>query len=144
MSLLHEVAAKLVAVGLGSLTSTPPTIYRGALPATKPNACCALYEYGGMAPEKGFGTAGVHFENPAFQVVFRGEPDDYDGPRAKAETAYLELAKVEAQTLSAGAGGTSAFYHEITPQQAPFHLKRDESRRHHFAINFLAEKEPSA
>jgi hypothetical protein len=137
---LNEIAAKLAALGLGTLGVD---LFIGFLPATPP-ACGAVYEQGGLAPELGFGQPGILFETPALQVVFRGAPGDYAGPRAKAEAAYQGLAAVEAQTLSAGAGGTSAFYHWIHPQQAPFLLDRDDSQRVRIAFNALCEKEPSA
>lgn len=140
MAMLNEIAAKLAALGVGVVGTT---IFIGAMPET-PAACCALYEYGGQAPEMGFGTPGIAFETPAVQVVFRGEANDYAGPRALAETAYRGLTAVETATLSAGAGGTSAFYHWIHAQQAPFLLRRDDSQRVYIAVNFYAEKELSA
>lgn len=134
MSVLNELAAKLAALGVGTVGTD---IFLGAMPEDVA-ACCALYEYGGSAPEFQLGVAGVVFENPSVQVVFRGVPHDYAGPRAKAETAYRGLAAVEAAPLS----GT--FFHWIHPMQSPFLLRRDESERVHIACNYACQKEPSA
>jgi hypothetical protein len=63
-------------------------------------------------------------------------------PRANAKLAYEGLAKVEATTLSGG--NTSAFYHSIHPQQAPFLMQRDANGRVYIVCNFLCEKELSS
>lgn len=140
MSVANEIAAKLAALGVGVVGTS---IFIGALPAT-PDVACAVIETGGVAPTMGFGTAGIKFERPALQLLFRGAPGDYATPRATAGTAYAGLAAVEATTLSAGVGGTSAFYHWVHPVQAPFLLRRDESQRVVIAFNVRCEKEPSA
>ncbi len=137
MALLNEIAAKVAALGLGTVGTT---IHIGMMPET-PDVCCAVYEYGGQPPEFGFGTAGISYESPAVQVVFRGAAGDYATPRASAATAYNGLASVEATTLS---GGTSAFYHSIHPQQAPFLMRRDANDRVYIAFNCICEKELSA
>lgn len=134
MSVLNEIAAHLATQGLGVVGTD---LFIGKLPADPP-ACGVVYEYGGAPPEFGFGAAGVKWENPGVQVVFRGEPHDYAGPRAKAESAYRALAAVETQLLS----GT--FYHWIHPQHSPFLLSRDEAERALIACSFLVQKELSA
>lgn len=134
MSVLTEIGAQLAALNLGVVGTT---IFLGAMPAT-PDACCSLREYGGAPPEFGFGAPGIAFERPTLQIVFRGVPGDYAGPRAQAETAYRGLAQVEASVV----GGT--FYHLIHPQQAPFLLDTDDSKRVRIAFNVLCEKELSA
>jgi hypothetical protein len=138
MSVLNEITKKLADLGLGT---DGVDIVEGMMPAT-PDACCAVYRYGGLAPEHGFGSAGIHSETPGIQVVFRGDPEDYSGPDAKAQTAYEELSKIETQTLTGSE--TSAFYRTVHAQGAPFELKRDENKRVYIAVNFLCEKEPSA
>ncbi len=138
MALLNEIAAKLAALGLGTVGTS---IHIGMMPET-PDVCCAVYEYGGQPPEFGFGTAGISYESPAVQVVFRGLPGDYATPRASAATAYNGLASVEATTLTGG--GTSAFYHTVHPQQAPFSLGPDANQRVRIAFNCIAEKELSS
>lgn len=130
MSLLNEIVTHLSAQGLGSFGTD---IFIGKLP-DKPDACGVVYEYGGVPPEFGFGAAGVKWETPAVQVVFRGAPHDYAGPRAKAETAYRALAAVGGQSLS----GT--FYHWIHPLQSPALLQRDDAERVSIVFSVLAEK----
>lgn len=138
MSVLTELQKKLADAGLGTYDVD---IRRGRMPAT-PDVMCVVQAYPGFAPEKRFGVTGIYIETPAVQVVFRGAPDDMDGPMARAQTAYQELAKVEATSLTGG--GTTAFYHEITPRQPPNELKRDFDGRVYIAFNVLAEKELSA
>jgi hypothetical protein len=106
--------------------------------------CGAVQEFPGLAPEIGFGTGGIQWETPSVQVVFRGAPGDYNGPRLKAEAAYLALAAVGTEVLSAGVGGTSAFYHNVHPQGAPSQLVRDDKDRAYIGFTVLCEKEPSA
>jgi len=134
VSVIEEVAAFLAAAGLGQVKAD---IFIGKLP-NDPPACCAIYEYGGIAPEGQFGAPGIRHETPAIQVVFRGAAHDYAGPRVKAAAAFDALTKVETQSLS----GT--FYHWIHAQQSPFFLQRDDAERTLIACNFLCEKEPSA
>lgn len=133
MPVLNEIAAHLQALGVGVLGTT---LFIGSMPAT-PDVCVALFEYGGLAPEKGFGTPGNKWETPAIQVVARGVKGDYAGPRAKVAVAYAELSKIEAELLG------STFYHHIHAVQAPFLMRRDDSERVYMAVNFLAQKDPS-
>lgn len=134
MSTLDEIGAYLATKGVGIVGTD---LFLGNMPA-EPDVCGAVYEYGGERAELGFGDEGVKFENPTLQVVFRGAPRDYQGPRAKAQTAFLELAKVQATILS----GTR--YLLVKPKQSPFEMKRDEAERVYIACNFDARKEPSA
>lgn len=139
MAFLNEIATKLEGLGVGTVGST---IHVGVMPET-PDACTAIYEYGGLGPDYQFGTAGINWETPAVQVVCRGTAYDYATPRANAKLAYEGLSAVEATTLSS-TGGTSAFYHWIHPQQAPFLMNRDANNRVYIAFNALAEKELSS
>ena len=139
MAVLNEIAAKLQSLSLGTIGST---IHIGVMPET-PDACCAVYEYGGLAPDFKIGTSGIYFETPAVQVVFRGVAFDYSTPRSNAATAYNGLASVEVATISS-TGGTSALYHWIHPEQAPFLMQRDANNRVYIAFNVLCQKELSA
>ena len=129
MSAATEVKARLVA--LGSL----PTITIGYMPDNGDIAIGTIYEYSGAPAERGFGVVGVKYEHPALQIVFRGAPHDYDGPRAHAEIAYRNLAEVQATTLS----GTE--YLQIDPQQTPFKIRpTDENKRHYLGFNAYIHK----
>lgn len=134
MGTLLELATYLADQGLGTVGTD---LHMGWMP-NEPDVSGAVYEYGGERAEHGFGTPGVKFENPSVQVVFRGAPQDYEGPRAKAETAFLKLAEVQARELS----GTR--YLIVRPKQSPFEMKRDEAMRVYIACNFDVRKEPSA
>ncbi len=134
MGTINEINALLATEGLGTVGTD---LFSGYMP-DKPDACGCVYEYGGERAELGFGVAGVQFENPSVQVVFRGAPQDYAGPRAAAETAYRALAEVQATTLS------STRYLIVHPKQSPFEMKRDEAERVYIACNFDVRKEPSA
>lgn len=140
MGMLNEIAAKLEALGCGTV---PATIRIDGLPAS-PDACCCVNGTGGSSPDMTMGSTAISVEHPGIQLLFRGEADDTEAPRALAEIAYAGLAAVQAVTLSAGSGGTSAFYHAIRPTQKPFLLQRDVDGRCVIAFNCMVEKEPSA
>lgn len=133
MSFLSEVKTYIQLLGGTGVTGT---IILGDTPA-EPDAVCILYETGGAPPERAFGVVGVDTEMLGLQVVTRGAPGDYAGPRAKIELIYRHLMKVEAMTLS----GT--YYKMIRASQSPFFFNRDLSKnppRVMFAVNFLCEK----
>ena len=96
----------------------------------------ALYEYGGQPPVLKFGAAAVHYEYPRLQVVCRGKPTDYAGPRAAAQLIYDGLTGV--QTLTLG----STYYLMVRPLQAPFFLNRDDRRRVLIVSNYAVERRP--
>lgn len=136
MSVLVELKTKLDAAGL----SLGP-IRVGQMP-NDPNVMGALYEYGGQDPERKFGSTAIRIEKPAVQLVFRGEPHDYDGPRDRAMAAWAYLTGVTPGALGAG---VTTVYEMIKPQQSPFPLGApDNLHRFKFACNFIVEKEPSA
>lgn len=132
---LEEIVAFLDSEGLGTAGTD---LFTGKMPAIL-TAVGVVYEAGGSPPDLGFGSSTARFESPAIQVVFRGAKDDYDGPRAKAKTAWASLLSVEApQTLS----GT--IYNWIHPLQSPFPLEEPSEKnlnRWSIACNFLVEKE---
>lgn len=125
MSVLAELGSFLQTRGVGTVGSD---LFLGTLPDV-PDACGALREYPGPPPELGFGALGLVFETPAVQVVFRGAPNSYPAPRAKAEAAYRALAELQVTNVS------GADYLIVTPQQAPFLLERDDKLRPVIAFN---------
>jgi hypothetical protein len=139
MSFLNEVHARVAALGAGVYGSA---LIIGLLPDS-PDLVTVLYETGGAPPNLGFNTPGLAIEQPGLQVVVRGAGADYAGPRTRIEAIYKDLCKVQGVVLAGG--GTSALYHMMHPQQAPFLFNRDEKAppRCLFAVNFLCEKEPS-
>jgi|WetSurSiteA1Bulk_404760.scaffolds.fasta_scaffold78569_2 hypothetical protein len=135
MTTATEIKAYLDSLG------TLGTIRIGFMPAT-PNVMGIINEYGGQAPEHRYGVAGVGYEKPSIQILFRGEPDDYSGPRAKAEIAYRALAAIPPGALGAG---VTTQYLTINPMQSPFPIRPiDDNRRHTIGFNCDLMKELSA
>ncbi len=127
---LDEIATKIATlVAVGTL------ITKGSLSATT-DVCVTVYETGGQGADLGLGVNGIQFEYPTVQVVARGVPSDYYGPRVMVDQVYKGLPKVQAAALS------GVYYHWIKPASAPFLLKRDEKDRVLIAVNFNIEKEP--
>lgn len=110
----------------------------GTLPET-PDIIGVIIEYGGQKPVGRFGVAGVGYERPALQLVFRGEKNDYAGPMARCRTAWMALAAVQPGEIV----DNSPVYLTITPQQSPFSLGQDKNMRYEIACNFYVEKEPT-
>ena len=109
----------------------------GIMPPS-PDAVGTVYEYGGLAPERLFGVVGLGYDKPTIQVLFRGNPFDYTGPRAMAEKAYRALMAVQPGPLCAG---VSTIYHTIDPVQAPFTMGVDVNNRYKIACNFYIKRE---
>lgn len=126
----EEVADKLANLGLGTVGTS---IFIGIMPE-KPDAVISVSETGGQAPEFGFGTAGLKYENPNVQIMVRGERGDYEGPRTRIETAYRGLAEVQGATLG------STYYHMIKPTQSPFPIRRDDDARVLLAFNAICTR----
>lgn len=126
--ILPELSAFLVTQGIGTANVT---IFENFMPPT-PNSCVTLAEYGGRmdADVRAFGSAELVREYPRVQALVRGEPDDYVTARLKAQDVVRALSRVMVTTL------TGVVWLTSTPLQAPFVLKRDESRRYVFAVNF--------
>lgn len=111
-------------------------VQRGSLPAT-PEVCAAIYEYPGLEPEYVFGKATIDIEHPRLQIAFRGAPDDYEEPRARAESAYRYLGSLGHGPVN----GTR--YLTIRPLQPPFRIDYDKNRRWVIGFNVHIDKEPS-
>jgi hypothetical protein len=129
-------AAEEIAIYLRTLSPSLGTIKVDELPASPYTLGC-VNNTGGSAPDKGFGTAGVRFEHPTVQVLFRGEQGESEAPRLKAMQAHDALAAIQAEALS----GT--FYHEATPMQPPFRIAKDANNCVVWGFNVYIEKEPS-
>lgn len=135
MSFLDEVAAFLASEGLGTVGTD---LFSTEMPAT-PNACGCVYESGGSAPDMPLGSSTPRFENPTVQVVFRGAPDDYTGPRVKAQSAFDAMIGISADQVLSGTK-----YLQVLALQQPFPLGgKDGNKRWKIVCNFLIQKEPS-
>jgi len=109
----------------------------GNMPAS-PDVIGTIYEYGGQSIERQFGQSGIRYERPALQIVFRGAPEDYIGPRNKAEIAWRYLASINPGPLSVG---ITTEYLMVTPQQSPFPMAPpDNNKRHMIGFNMYISK----
>lgn len=139
MATLDELGAYLVTntaiTGIGP--GTAPRLFYGRLPNT-PDYCLALIATGGAPPEGGYGSAGIKFEHPTFQVVARGVKDDEQTPMTLAISAWTQLAEINAEALS----GTT--YLLVQPLQSPGTvLGPDEDGRPRVSFNIMISKELS-
>ncbi|MCR4301792.1 MAG: minor capsid protein [Sulfuricaulis sp.] len=141
MPFLDEVAAKLVADGVGALGTSIFMSTKAVIP-TGAGPYLTLVETGGAGPGGFRGTggrtqnvAGVATQHPGAQVACRAS--SYPAARAMAKAAYLSLDGIWNTTLS----GT--FYLSLTARQEPTDLGLDEAGRAMVVFNIDAEKEPS-
>lgn len=135
MALLDEITAFLAAEGLGTVNAN---IFAAKMPDW-PHACCAVRKTGGTAPERGLGSTTPLWENVTIQVMFRGDPNDYDTPDGNAQSVHDLLFAIAVDQLLSGTK-----YHMVTPLQPPFPLGgQDKKERWRIACNYMIEKEPS-
>lgn len=134
--MISEIVAYIVAQGAGTENVN---LFKDFRPPT-PHTCVTVTEYPGRtaADVWKFGQEGVQREYPRAQIVVRGEPNDYETPRLKAQALYLLVSKGGPSVMS----GTQ--YYSITPLQPPFLLEKDGLNRYVFAVNFEMFKEVTA
>lgn len=132
MSAATELRTRLVNLG------TLPTITIGHMPDLGDTPIGTIYDYSGAPISRGFGVIGVQYEHPALQIVFRGAPEDYEGPKANAYIAFYDLAKIQAEVVG------SVEYLQVDPQQTPFRIRaKDENNRFYLGFNVYIHKVPS-
>lgn len=134
MAFLDEVVAFLAAEGLGTVGTD---LFKAKMPAT-PDACGCVYESGGFSPDMALGSLTPRSENPSIQVLFRGAPDDYTGPRVKAQTAFASLIGISVDQVLSG-----TMYWMVTALQQPFPLGQDDNDRWKIVCNYSVQKDPS-
>jgi len=141
MSVLEEIANKLVADGVGVL-GTSIFISSAAVLPTGDGPYITLTETGGVAPGgfRGEGgrtqnQSGVSTQHPTVQVVTRAK--SFPVARAKALAAYNSLDGTWNETLS----GT--FYLSITARQEPTDTGLDDAGRVRVTFNVDTDKAPS-
>lgn len=129
--LLVEIAAKLAAEGL---VPSGYVVVKGKLP-TSPDKVIAVYETGGLAPQRFFGNS-QSIEMPGLQFVVRGAANDYEGPKVVIDAIFQA-------TLDWGAFTASGVrYVGVDAQQSPFpFLRSDDNLRTLHAFNAIAMKE---
>jgi hypothetical protein len=107
--------------------------FMGYLPSGQ-TLCGSIQEYPGAAPDYVMGQALPQAERPRLQIAFRGEPKDYETPRAKAELAYQACAQAANTTLG------STRYLSILPLQPPFKIRTDANQCPIVGFNVAPEK----
>lgn len=134
---LDEISTFLAAASLGlALPPTAPAnLFAGRMFDT-PDVAVALLEYSGEAPGYFLGHP-MDLEMPRMQVLVRGVPDDYYGPRLMANKIVNALDTIQGTTLS------GVRYLNIDILQPPFELERDEKERVLIAVNISIWKAPS-
>jgi hypothetical protein len=134
MPFLDEVAAKLVAAGVGTLGAN---IFLGSKAVIPPDdgPYLSLIETGGTGPTRVHNEATAHTQRPTAQIVARAK--SYSVARAKVKEAYDALDGLFNVTLS----GT--FYQKITARQEPTDIGLDAASRPMIAFNVDAEKQRS-
>ena len=133
-NVLDDLATRIATTISGTVGTN---IFKSKMPVT-PDAAVALYETGGLAPEKRFGTKGIEWERPAVQIVVRGAPGDYQTARTTSQTIFEDVAKIETEDLS----GTR--YYLSDPLQEPFELAVDKQERPTLAFNVILTKDKNA
>ena len=130
-TVIDEIGTRLATAISGTLGTN---VFQGMMPPT-PDVCAAVYETGGLGGIEVLGTAGITFEQPRVQVVFRGNVDDYASARTPAQTAFNNLKTIQTEHLS----GTR--YDLTTMMQQPFALGPDENGRPRIVFNIIFQKE---
>lgn len=143
MALLDDVATYLAAqsTAFTILSGTAGNLGKSVLldAGAVPDTVTSLYETAGVGNEYVFststGTASVANERPSFQLLSRST--SYVTARNRAQTAYTILDGLAGKNLPTSTGTR---YLEITANQAPFFLQRDENERFIVAVNFSCRK----
>ena len=133
MSVADEIIALLAT---GSIGVYEVDLFKNRMPET-PNTCGCVFDTAGVAPQAGFGVAGIQHETPGVQIRFRGEKRQSAEPYAKAQSAYRLL------MANWGAVLSNTQYLTLKPLQSPFILERDGNERVVWVFNALLEKELS-
>ena len=127
MSLVDDIADRLTTQ---SVATTGTNLFKDQMPST-PDELIALYETGGPAPVRVMGVStGTRptAEQPHLQVIVRATRSD--AARKLARDVFHNLEAVGPVTIN------NVVYYGILALQTPFFLRKDESGRYEFAVNF--------
>jgi hypothetical protein len=131
------LAAESTAFHVGATGNLAKQILLDSTPI--PETIAVLYETPGGPNEYTFSTstgpANVDAETPSLQLLSRAV--SYQTARNQAETAYTILDGLSSRTLPTATGTR---YREITADQAPFFLQRDDNDRYIVSVNFTVKK----
>jgi hypothetical protein len=133
-NVLDDLATRIATAISGTVGTN---IFKTKMPVL-PDAAVALYETGGLPPEKRFGSAGIEWERPSVKIDVRGAPGDYETARTTIQTVFENIAEIETEDLS----GTR--YYLSDPQQQPFMISVDKQKRPTIGFNVLLTKDKNA
>jgi hypothetical protein len=125
MSTLLDIATYLDAQQASLTLGT--NLFLGRMPDS-PDACVALYEYGGSAPDNTMGGGLPVLQNPSVQIAVREVL--YASAESLISLCWGTLEGIIDMSLS----GTR--YNRVTAIQSPFVLERDSQDRVIFVQNF--------
>jgi len=125
MSTLLDIATHLDAQQASLTLGT--NLFLGRMPDS-PDACVALYEYGGSAPDNTMGGGLPVLQNPSVQIAVREVL--YASAESLISLCWITLEGIIDMSLS----GTR--YNRVTAIQSPFVLERDSQDRVIFVQNF--------
>lgn len=134
MPFLDDIAARLVAQGVGVLSSNIFYGSRADIPGGN-GPYITLIETGGSGPTRIHNDPGAHTQRPTAQVGVRAM--SYSVARAKSREAYLALDGIYNTIL-----GTT-FYQSIVARQEPADIGLDSLKRVMIVFNVECEKSPS-
>lgn len=131
MAWIDDIQAYLSGSSAGCGLTSATNLFISDLPTTPDKAVC-LYDYGGASPS--FLLGADLLDRPSFQVLARDAV--LADARTLAELVYARLLTARNKTLSP----SGKVYLAITPNQAPFFLKRDDKGRSIVACNYDVQK----
>lgn len=134
MPFLDELAARLVAQGVGALGSNIMLGSRAVIPPGE-GPFLTIIETGGSAPTRVHNKSGANTQRPTAQITVRAMK--YPVALTMARAAYNALDGVFNTVLS----GT--FYQSITARQEPTDIGLDDPGRVMLVFNIEVEKQPS-
>lgn len=135
MSVLDEIAARLVAQGVGVLSSNIFYGSKAVIPSGD-GPYLSLGETGGTGSLRTHN--GTAVARPSVQILCRAK--SYGVARAKLKAAFDALGgDVGLHNVTLG----STFYQSITPKQQPTDLGLDDAERPMIVFNIYVEKQPS-
>jgi hypothetical protein len=125
MATLVDIANYLDANVAGLTLGT--NLFIGRMP-DDPNACVAVYEYGGTRPDNTMGGGAPVLQNPSVQVRVRDT--SYASAQTTANLCFVALEAIVDETIN------TTRYNRVTAIQSPFPLERDPEERIVFVQNF--------
>lgn len=131
---LDEIAARLVAQGVGTISSSIFLGSKAVIP-TGDGPYISLTETGGSGPTFVHNTSGSNTQRPTAQILVRAK--SYLVARSKAKEAYLALNGVWNTTIA------GVFYQKITARQEPTDIGLDDENRPMIVFNIDVEKASS-